>query len=166
MRIEVARRLEGALPDIAARRIIDQQMAPRFRQGDYAGGLMAAAEAVAARLAGEDLSPPGKNRSQVDDRMTGMLVAVCMVAIFVGILRAFFGRRKSAAFAGLIGGGITFMLTFSIVAALIVAFFVWLIALSNGSGGGKSGSSSGSSSGGSGGSWGRWLQLRRRRQLR
>lgn len=31
MRIEVARALEGALPDILVKRIIDQHMAPRFR---------------------------------------------------------------------------------------------------------------------------------------
>ena len=39
MRIEVARALEGAIPDLAAARIIDQQMAPQFRQGQYAAGM-------------------------------------------------------------------------------------------------------------------------------
>lgn len=58
MRLEVARALEGAIPDLAAARIIDQQMTPRFRQGDYAGGIAAALDQVAARIAGEQLPAP------------------------------------------------------------------------------------------------------------
>ncbi|MEB0060096.1 TPM domain-containing protein, partial [Variovorax sp. LG9.2] len=38
MRIEVARTLEGAVPDLTAARIIDEQMKPRFRENDFAGG--------------------------------------------------------------------------------------------------------------------------------
>ena len=61
MRLEVARALEGAIPDLAAARIIDQQMTPRFRQGDYAGGIAAALDQVAARIAGEQLPAPSPN---------------------------------------------------------------------------------------------------------
>ena len=39
LRIEVARALEGAIPDLAAKRILDEALTPHFRQGDYAGGL-------------------------------------------------------------------------------------------------------------------------------
>src|SRR5687768_16729025 len=42
MRIEVAKTLEGAVPDLAAIRIIDEEMKPRFRNNDFAGGLNAA----------------------------------------------------------------------------------------------------------------------------
>ena len=38
VRIEVAKALEGAVPDLAAKRIIDAQISPAFRAGDYAGG--------------------------------------------------------------------------------------------------------------------------------
>lgn len=55
MRMEVARALEGAIPDLVAARIIDQQMAPFFRQNDYAGGILAAIDQVGARIAGEYL---------------------------------------------------------------------------------------------------------------
>ena len=50
MRIEVGQGLEGRVPDIAAGRIIDQQMTPRFRQQDYAGGIDAAVDALILRL--------------------------------------------------------------------------------------------------------------------
>ena len=42
VRLEVGYGLEGALPDVTAHRIIDEQITPRFRAGDYAGGLEAA----------------------------------------------------------------------------------------------------------------------------
>ncbi len=37
VRIEVGRGLEGAIPDVAAHRIIDEYLTPRFRDGDFAG---------------------------------------------------------------------------------------------------------------------------------
>ena len=55
MRIEVAKALEGAIPDIAAARIIDGAMKPRFREGNFAGGLLAAVDQIDARIAGESL---------------------------------------------------------------------------------------------------------------
>lgn len=58
MRIEVAKALEGAVPDLAARQIIDTAMKPAFRAGDYAGGLRAAIEGLQARIAGEGLPAP------------------------------------------------------------------------------------------------------------
>lgn len=39
MRIEVGYGLEGRLTDLQAGRILDQVMAPRFRTGDYSGGI-------------------------------------------------------------------------------------------------------------------------------
>src|SRR6187401_1611672 len=39
VRIEVAKTLEGAVPDLAAKQVIDEAITPRFRQGDFAGGL-------------------------------------------------------------------------------------------------------------------------------
>ena len=42
VRIETTRALEGAMPDLAARQIIDSAITPSFRQNDYAGGLNAA----------------------------------------------------------------------------------------------------------------------------
>ena len=39
VRIEVGYGLEGALPDVTAKRIIDGEIVPRFRQGDFPGGV-------------------------------------------------------------------------------------------------------------------------------
>ncbi|RYF69965.1 MAG: TPM domain-containing protein [Comamonadaceae bacterium] len=52
MRIEVGKGLESRVPDIVAGRIIDEQMAPRFRQSDVYGGIDAAVDALIDRLGG------------------------------------------------------------------------------------------------------------------
>lgn len=49
-RIEVGLGSEGVLPDALAGRIIEQQMVPQFRAGNYGGGIAAAADAVSAQL--------------------------------------------------------------------------------------------------------------------
>jgi uncharacterized protein len=58
MRIEVGYGLEGALTDAQAGRIIDVLMAPRFRSGDFEGGIDAAVEAVSSAIRGEALVLP------------------------------------------------------------------------------------------------------------
>lgn len=58
MRIEVGYGLEGALTDAQAGRIIDRLMAPRFREGDFEGGVAAAVDAISAAVRGEALEIP------------------------------------------------------------------------------------------------------------
>lgn len=55
MRIEVGYGLEGAIPDVLAGRIIRERMAPAFRQGDYAGGIESAVDALIGLVDGEPL---------------------------------------------------------------------------------------------------------------
>ena len=58
VRIEVAKALEGAIPDLAARQIIDTAVRPAFRADDYAGGLNAAVDKLVQRIQGEGLPLP------------------------------------------------------------------------------------------------------------
>jgi len=53
MRIQTGYGLEGALPDITCEQILDYEMKPRFKQGDYAGGLRAGINAMIAATKGE-----------------------------------------------------------------------------------------------------------------
>ena len=55
LRIEVAKALEGAIPDLAAKQIIDEALTPRFKAGDYAGGRDVAVDQLAVRIKGEPL---------------------------------------------------------------------------------------------------------------
>ncbi|HMC21605.1 MAG TPA: TPM domain-containing protein [Thermoanaerobaculia bacterium] len=50
LRIEVGYGLEPTITDAFSRRVIEQYIAPHFRQGDYAGGLNAAADALTAQI--------------------------------------------------------------------------------------------------------------------
>ncbi|MEW5772546.1 MAG: TPM domain-containing protein [Thermodesulfobacteriota bacterium] len=63
MRIEVGYGLEGRLTDLLAGRIIDNVMAPRFKAGDFDGGFIAAAEAVAGAARGEFKAESKRRRS-------------------------------------------------------------------------------------------------------
>lgn len=58
VRIEVARGLEAAIPDAAAARIIREYITPRFREGDYYGGIHDALGMLARLVNDEPLPPP------------------------------------------------------------------------------------------------------------
>jgi len=56
MRIEVGYGLEGTMTDLMAGRIIREIMTPRFREGDYDGGITEGALAVISVLEGQELA--------------------------------------------------------------------------------------------------------------
>ena len=58
MRIAPAKTLEGVVPDLAASRIIDEEMKPRFRNNDFSGGLNAAVDRIIGLVDGEPLPAP------------------------------------------------------------------------------------------------------------
>ena len=60
MRIEVGYGLEGALPDVTAKRIIEDTIGPHFREGQFAAGLDAGVDAMMAATRGEYRAPPRK----------------------------------------------------------------------------------------------------------
>ena len=60
LRIEVGRGLEGALTDYASSRIINEAIVPRFREGDFAGGIEAVVDRVMQAL--DAAAPPSGKR--------------------------------------------------------------------------------------------------------
>jgi len=80
-RIEVGYGLEGALPDIVARHILDDELTPRFRAGDFAGGLEAAIDAILAATRGEyKASPPG---AASVDWIFPLLILAVLLYVFI-----------------------------------------------------------------------------------
>lgn len=63
VRIEVGRGLEGAIPDIYAKRIISESISPLFKQGDFNGGILAGVEKITGLIAGEQLPAPPKDEA-------------------------------------------------------------------------------------------------------
>lgn len=164
VRIEVAKTLEGAVPDLAAKRIIDAQITPAFRAGDYAGGLSAAVDQLAARIRGEAL--PAPNRTAAQQRNQGNGPALESLAIFlfvvVPIAGALFtrmmGRKLGSLATGSIAGGIGWWLTASAllagVAGLIAVVLVGVFGVGSARRGGGSGGVPPIIWGGGGGGWG------------
>ncbi|MGN6261698.1 MAG: TPM domain-containing protein [Ralstonia sp.] len=64
MRIEVGRGLEGALTDAQSKRVLQDVMAPHFRQGDFYGGLAAGISAIQTVIAQESLPPAERAKHQ------------------------------------------------------------------------------------------------------
>ena len=156
MRIEVARKLEGAIPDLAAARIIDQAMAPRFREGDYAGGIRAALDQIGARIADEALPAPTQ-RSAARDQ--GMGLSELAMFLFFGVLvaapivRRMFGNRFGSVVMGGGTGALAYLLSASALlagGAGIAARLMTLLSNSSGGGGGRGGRGGGPFIGGGG----------------
>jgi uncharacterized protein len=152
VRIEVARALEGAVPDLAAFQIIDRLITPAFRQGDFAGGIAAGVDALMARIRGEDLPLPAAGGSGGDAfTLQDLAVFLFVVVPFAGaLLTALLGRKLgSAATAGLTGL-FTQLLTGSLLLALAagVLALIFVLAIGIGGGGGGGGGRFGGGGGG------------------
>ena len=155
MRIEVAKTLEGAVPDIAAAQIIDDAMKLRFRDNDFAGGLNAAADQLIARISGEAL-PEVERR---DDARSGgfgfdweSLAIFLFFAVVVGapIARRIFGARLAPFVMALGVGGVAMAITATVLVAAIAGIAALVVTLMAGVGPLVS---SGRRGGGFGGGW-------------
>ena len=166
LRIEVGYGLEGALTDVTAKRIIDEVITPKFRGGDFAGGISDGVNRILRVIDGEPLPAPAKPRQdsgvfdQFDPFNPFLIVAAFVIG---GIFRGIFGRL----FGSLATGGVVAAIVWFIAASLslsviggIIAFIVTMIgdAITSSGGVGRGGGwvsggggfSGGSSSGGGG----------------
>jgi len=127
VRIEVAKALEGAVPDLAARQIIDNAVRPAFRADDYAGGLNAAVDQLMARIRGEGLPEPtarsgAQQGFQIEEVGMFFLLAVPMLG---AMLTGVFGRKLGALLTAGAAGGVGWWFT----ASLLIAAGAGLVAL-------------------------------------
>lgn len=176
LRIEVGYGLEGALNDVTAKRIIDEVITPKFRGGDFAGGISAGIDRIIGVIDGEPLPAPAEAPSQqvnfawVNNINPG--IALFGIVFMGGILRALLGRLMGAATTGGVVGLVAWFLAASLSMSLFAGIIVFVIALvvdmtspqgSSGSGGwsggggsfsGSSGSSDSGGFSGGGGSFG------------
>lgn len=186
LRIATSKTLEGAVPDLAARQVIDRAMTPRFREGDFAGGIEAGLDQLMALVRGEKLpEPQAASQSTIDGSgWVGLLAlfffVVPPVARLLGLL---IGRKAAALLIGTGVGALVWLVSASVLigvgAALVASLFALASSLavfrrqggwgahrhsggwSMGSGSWSSGSSGGFRSGGGGdfgggGASGRW----------
>jgi uncharacterized protein len=81
MRIEVGYGLEGALPDVTAKRILEEVVAPAFREGRYGDGLEKGVDAIIAATRGEYTAPPRKR--SVDSGPVALLLPIGFVILIL-----------------------------------------------------------------------------------
>jgi uncharacterized protein len=163
LRIEVGYGLEGAIPDSVAKRVIEERITPRFRDGDFYGGVRDGVDQLIRLAEGEKLPPPAAtglhDRMPAGDAFQYIVPAIFFCVIVGTILKAVLGRFPGslAAAAGL---GLIAWLIFGLGVALIAALAGFVLTFANtgaGRGGGWSSGSGGSWGGGSSGgssSWG------------
>jgi uncharacterized protein len=120
MRIQTGYGLEGALPDAICKRIISDQMVPRFQAGDFGGGLTAAVDAMIAATRGE-YKGTGRTvaqaRAEARRGQEGMMDGIILLVVFGfiglslfraarrGTLLTSSGSRGSGGVWGIGGGG-------------------------------------------------------------
>jgi uncharacterized protein len=170
LRIEVGYGLEGALTDVTAKRIIDEDITPKFKAGDFAGGVSAGINRMIRVIEGERLPAPEPPHWQSPGLMKYVdpLNPFVIFGLFVvgAILRTTLGRLAGSVATGGFVGVLAWLFVGSIIISAIAAVIAFIVALlgdftparggRSGSGGwsgggSSSGSSSSSSSSDSGG---------------
>lgn len=184
LRIEVGYGLEGALPDAICKQIIDEQIVPHFKSGDFNVGINAGLDAIIKRINGEPLPPPVSGTGDFENMgWAGKLGIIAFLGVFivVGTLVPMLVHKLLAIVPLLVGGTagvfayqLSEMWFLGLFATAWVTFFVGVVCTvlgggilslfgvkgvsdpSSGSGSGwrSSGSSSSSGFSGGGGSFG------------
>jgi uncharacterized protein len=125
LRIEVGYGLEGALTDVTSRRIIDDIITPKFRSGDFAGGISEGVDRMIRVIDGEPLpAPPQRSQSSSSSNTNWFAFFnptnpfVIIGVLFLGnMMRSLLGRLVGSAVAG----GIVGLLAWYFIGSLIFA---------------------------------------------
>lgn len=136
VRLEVGYGLEGTIPDATANRVIDEYIVPRFRDGDYAGGIQAGVDRVVALIDGEPLPPPAARGT--GDPIGNVFPVVFILALVLGgILRRVLGTLPGALATGGVAAAVTWFLVGVLGVALFMGLVGFVIGLAGGGGGGR-----------------------------
>ena len=130
LRIEVGYGLEGVLTDATSKRIISEIIVPRFKEGDFYGGIATGVDRMIRVIDGEPLPAPQRNVTG-DADIKQMLPIIVLLAIVGGsVLRSVLGRFPGSI---VIGGAVAILAwLFAGVAALalvagVIAFLFTLL---------------------------------------
>jgi uncharacterized protein len=164
LRIEVGYGLEGALTDVTTKRIIDEDITPKFKSGDFAGGISAGINRMIRVIDGEKLPAPEPAHWQHPGQLSDLnpFNPFLIFAVFVigGVLRSTLGRLIGSVATGGVVGALAWLLVGSIAASVLAGVVVGIFTMfadsiasaNTGVGRGRYGGSTWSGGGG-GGSW-------------
>ncbi|MBI3618705.1 TPM domain-containing protein [Candidatus Peregrinibacteria bacterium] len=159
MTIQVGYGLEGAVPDLTAKGIIDRDITPLFRAGKYHEGILAGIDALEKHIGGEyppDQEQQGKDTSGIFP----FFLVVCFIILH--LFASLLARSKSWWLGGVIGGAIGIILTLLYsfwiaipIFVLLGLFFDYIVSKTGWPrGGGRGGFWFGGGGGGGGGGFG------------
>jgi uncharacterized protein len=135
LRIEVGYGLEGALTDVTSRRIIDEEIAPKFKAGDFAGGVAAGIDRMIRVIDGEPLPAPAPEASHGQDldwiSVLNPFNPFTIFGVFAvgAILRHTLGRLLGSLATGGVVGGLIWYLVGSIAVSAMLGVIVSLFTL-------------------------------------
>jgi uncharacterized protein len=131
LRIEVGYGLEGALTDATARRIIDEIITPKFKTGDFAGGVSAGINRMISVVDGEKLPAPEPEHWETPSIFNAIdpLNPFLLFGLFIlgAFLRATLGRLVGSAATGGIVGFFAWAVAGSIIAAALLAVIAFVV---------------------------------------
>lgn len=168
--------LEGVIPDGIAKRIINEDITPYFKQGDYAGGINAGLNRIEERLSTDPeilKQADAKANNEIEEISP---IPFLIMGLFIGMfLTSILGRMLGASVTagGVVIGGTLFGFGFFTSLIIAILLFVFLLIRNTGSGGrggvyiptgggfggggfgsgGYGGGGGGFGGGGAGGSW-------------
>jgi uncharacterized protein len=160
LHIETGYGLEGVLPDAIAKRIIDEDIAPRFKQNDFYGGIRAGVDRLMRVIEGEPLpAPRARGAPQVSSYVDLIVPGLILLFVVGGVLRAIFGRFLGSGVVGTIAGAAVWAIAGSLAIAVLVGLLAFVFGLFGGTGmrrgyGGFGRGYGGWGGGGLGGGWG------------
>ncbi|MBE2293291.1 MAG: TPM domain-containing protein [Xanthomonadaceae bacterium] len=143
VRIETGYGLEGAIPDAVANRVIQEYLVPKFRAGDYAGGIEDATAVLAGLVEGEPLPAPVSRNAAREPGGGGRWLPALFVAFVVAqVARGIFGRLPAPVRAPLVAGasgGVAWLVSAAVLTGLAGAVIGLVVGLVGLGGGGASG---------------------------
>jgi uncharacterized protein len=126
LRIEVGYGLEGVLNDATSSRIINETIVPKFRQGDFYGGITAGVSSMMNVINGEPLPPPDKLAGRESGKVGGYLPLLFVLTMMAGgVLRSVLGRLAGS----VVTGGAVAVVAWLLSGTLFIAIVAGAIAL-------------------------------------
>lgn len=153
--LAVGRGLEGAIPDVYAKRILEDVMRPYLQQGQNDEAVLQAVAQIEKLIAGEGLPEAASSNNGEQGSANDLVVLLLFIPFFVGsILKSIFGRILGSLLTGVavilaavaFGAPLWIAIPLALVGT-VVAFILGRSAFISGGGFG------GGSGGGSGGGW-------------
>jgi uncharacterized protein len=138
IRIQTGRGTQGTLTDALSKRIVSDIVAPRFRSGDFAGGIDAGADAIMKAIEGEALPLPSPKSQRKVDTLSSyseyLILGLFLVPVVGMFLRGILGRFLGASATSGVTGVAAWLILGSLGVGILAAVIAFIFTLFSGSG--------------------------------